>query len=428
MTPSGDACHSTAQYRNLIAHSTSQHQLCQVVDDVCAVWRSLDHTAGVAGHKRTGIANALDGSEDHLIRRQAKVCWNELGMSAIRDAEFKAVEAKVADGSLTWSREMLDSLVEQSPDEDIGVSLEGQEVEGSDSSDSDGDPWDLDDDGDGVSHDSDDDGGGKGKASAISASTVLDAVVAEAAHDPAELEELKVFSAKKDKLERMRQAAKESGFPSLQCHIERQLDQLEKEHHLGKGEKGPSAAMAQFVREKRKRDDEALHAAREEHMKLRKVQKEEASARAKLKAELARDAAESKKKKLALKKARKEFTAKDLGQGHKSGGLRKHLDNRIALLNRLKLRAPNLPLDMEVLWGDFVVAYASWIGRQSKAAVGAFLVKEVQGVMDMLGQFLLTEGGESQLGKIEGGWEGAFLEWIKKQRKKMPKASTIVVC
>ena len=86
-----------------------------------------------------------------------------------------------------------------------------------------------------------------------------------------------------------------------------------------------------------------------------------------------------------------------------------------------------MPLDMEVLWEDFVKAYASWIAMQSKAAVGAVLAKEIQGVMDMLGQFLLSETGESQLGKIEGGWEEAFLHWVKKQRKKMPKASTIIV-
>ena len=82
-----------------------------------------------------------------------------------------------------------------------------------------------------------------------------------------------------------------------------------------------------------------------------------------------------------------------------SGGTKKHLENRIALLNRLKLRAPDLPLDMEVLWEDFVKAYASWIAMQSKAAVGAVLAKEIQGVMDSLGQFLLSETGESQIGE-----------------------------
>ena len=237
---------------------------------------SLNHTAGVHGHKRVGLTNDLDGSEDILIRRQAKICWDQLGMSAIRDVEVAAVLAKVADGSLTWSREMLESLVEPFSNDDYGgVTVEGQEFEGSVSSDSDDPPWAADD---GDSED-DSDGYNGGDALAIKKASALDCVVALAGDDPAEVEEVKVFAAKKAELERMRQPAKENYYPALQGFIERTIDQLEKEHHLGKGKKGPTAAMARFVREKRKRDDDELHAQREVNVKRRAELKEEASAR-----------------------------------------------------------------------------------------------------------------------------------------------------
>ena len=245
---------------------------------MCAVWVSLDHIAGVHGHKRNGMANALDGSEDKLIRRQAKVCWESLGMSSIRDFEVAAVSAKVADGSLTWSREMLDTLVEPfSNDDFVGVTVEGQEVEGSSSDGSEDPPW-VADDGDSEDHS---DCGDGGEASAIMKASALDCVVALASDDPAEVEEVKAFAVKKENLERMRQSAKDSSIPALQSFIERMMDHLEKAHHLGKGEKGPSAAMARFVKEKTKRDADELLVARDVNMKRRAELKEEASARKK---------------------------------------------------------------------------------------------------------------------------------------------------
>ena len=47
----------------------------QVVDDLCAAWRAVDHFRGVRGHRSVGISVALDGSEDHLITRDAGDLW-----------------------------------------------------------------------------------------------------------------------------------------------------------------------------------------------------------------------------------------------------------------------------------------------------------------------------------------------------------------
>ena len=38
------------------------------------------HLKATAGYKMTGTTNALDGTEDHLINREAEIFWNELGM------------------------------------------------------------------------------------------------------------------------------------------------------------------------------------------------------------------------------------------------------------------------------------------------------------------------------------------------------------
>ncbi len=52
----------------------------RLLDDVVAAWRSLDHTAGVAGHKRNWLSVALDGTEDLFISREARKVRFDAGM------------------------------------------------------------------------------------------------------------------------------------------------------------------------------------------------------------------------------------------------------------------------------------------------------------------------------------------------------------
>ena len=59
-----------------------------VVDDVVGVWRGLDHSEGVRGHKRTGLSVDLSGSEDHLVNRDARVFWDELSFGSVRSRMF----------------------------------------------------------------------------------------------------------------------------------------------------------------------------------------------------------------------------------------------------------------------------------------------------------------------------------------------------
>ena len=55
-----------------------------VVDDCCQTWIAAQHTHDRWGHKSVGLTIALGGSEDRLISREARHCWNELHMCAVR--------------------------------------------------------------------------------------------------------------------------------------------------------------------------------------------------------------------------------------------------------------------------------------------------------------------------------------------------------
>ncbi len=79
---------------------------CRVRGDICPCVRKEDcvawfailwlqqhsHTHVAGGFKRTGLANAFDGSEDGLISGEAGVIWSELGMPAKRARAYTDVE------------------------------------------------------------------------------------------------------------------------------------------------------------------------------------------------------------------------------------------------------------------------------------------------------------------------------------------------
>ena len=82
------------------------------IDWMAEVWgnRAL-HDQARQGYKYTGETNALDGSEDHLIAREARVFWDNLGISAKRDAACEDVRVEVEAGRLRWGYDAVYSLV-----------------------------------------------------------------------------------------------------------------------------------------------------------------------------------------------------------------------------------------------------------------------------------------------------------------------------
>ena len=71
----------------------------QVVLDVASAWRALNHQMGVLGHLENGLANRLDGTEDHHITGDAK----QIFLDRHLDTERHAILAKVRQGAATGS-------------------------------------------------------------------------------------------------------------------------------------------------------------------------------------------------------------------------------------------------------------------------------------------------------------------------------------
>jgi hypothetical protein len=63
------------------------------------------------GFQKTGITNALDGSEDHLIVREAKHFWRSLRMDSQRQSAIHDVEVEVEQGRLQWTFQSIYSII-----------------------------------------------------------------------------------------------------------------------------------------------------------------------------------------------------------------------------------------------------------------------------------------------------------------------------
>jgi hypothetical protein len=134
------------------------------IDWMVEVWLDRDlHAQAAKGYKYTGATNALNGSEDYMIAREARTFWDKLGVSEKRDGAVHDVEVEVEAGRLRWGydavyslvapfpkRGHLDATVEHQDDEDPAPAAD-EEAWSDDGDDEDGD-------------DDDDDGGGDGAA------------------------------------------------------------------------------------------------------------------------------------------------------------------------------------------------------------------------------------------------------------------------
>ena len=68
---------------------------------LCLLWFRTDlHTDAAKGFWKVGLANALDGTEDHRLCREAKVFWEELAMPQRRAEASMDVEEEVRAGRL----------------------------------------------------------------------------------------------------------------------------------------------------------------------------------------------------------------------------------------------------------------------------------------------------------------------------------------
>jgi hypothetical protein len=84
----------------------------ECIDIMAKIWTDpLRHIEGAKGYKRTGALNALDGSEDGLICREAKVFWDRLDMPAKRARVICDVDTEFHAGRLKWNAASIGELI-----------------------------------------------------------------------------------------------------------------------------------------------------------------------------------------------------------------------------------------------------------------------------------------------------------------------------
>lgn len=388
----------------------------QVVDDVAATWVGLNHIAGVKGHKRTGLSNALNGSEDHLLTREAGQFWHSLGMSALRDIAVEEVKEQYKAGKLSWTQEVIASLREPFPNGIAGEMREGQEIDGHLSDDE--DPWDSEIEDELVTDE---------EASADVKASADVAVVPIEGDTPEEIDSAERFARRLGTLESLKGAATTANMPQVAWHVNREMVRLHKSHHIGSEESAPPRVLQAFLRRKRETEQAVIVATRKVSATKRKAA--DVIKRAVKKARLAKEAKKAKadKVKVALALLPKKFTSAELGQGHKAGGSAVHRANRVSMLNRMKLRCPPLDPEWEALWNSFSVRHVKHTGTIHKGAIGVFALEEVRTVMDMLGKHLRHESGKDLSGGDGEGDPRAFNRFVRRNWRKLDYDPNVIV-
>jgi hypothetical protein len=356
------------------------------------------------------LTNALDGTEDHFLTREAGRFWGSLGMSGLRDSAVKDVQELHRAGKLAWTLEVIESLREPFPDGNAGTLVEGQEIDG-DLSDAEK-PWDSEQE---DLSDIEDD-----MASALVAVPET-SVLASSADTAEELDQAERFVKRLRTLESLKGVADQASMPQVAWHVNREIVRLHKAHHVGSEDTAPSMALQSFLRRKRESEREGLLAARKVARKKKQV-----AASIKAAAKRVRLAKEAKKAKAAkikkdLSQLPMQFKAGELGQGHKTGGTALHRANRVALLERLKCRSPPLDADWEPEWGSFALGYSAYVGKTYLGAVGVFILNEVDQVMKDLGKYLRDNKGKDVSGVAGPGDAKALGRFVRKNWKKLPK-------
>ena len=103
------------------------------------IWRRTSlHIRGSGGFKSVGAAVALDGSEDHLVTREAKQVWDDVNMRSAREEALHGVATEFRAGRLQW---MFNQVYELACDYPWRGALDGLEELQDDEDPVDGVPW-----------------------------------------------------------------------------------------------------------------------------------------------------------------------------------------------------------------------------------------------------------------------------------------------
>ena len=346
------------------------------IDCMLDVWRDPGlHVQAAKGFKSCGITNKLDGTEDHLICREAGVFWKALAVARKRTDAVEDVAMEVEAGRLGWLYDDVYSVVLPFPekgqldvlhefqDEEMAALEEGEKpwAEGrgdgvdSDSSDDDeekrpkarGNEDDAASDHAGASHGEDGHGDGSEPASEHEgdghgdgkASSHVDKRVG-GQLPPLTAEEADVFIRARERMAALAlamEAIREHNMPDVSTTLAKALHA---EERLACGRRQENAKVAKALQENRVEEERVLQAERQalrEKMAAaaataaaavaaKAANEQLAKARAKLKA------AEQLK---ALGNSVRTFTLEMLGQGDAKGGAAMPKRNRQELLGLL---------------------------------------------------------------------------------------------
>ena len=381
---------------------------------LCARSANSERRVFRRGHKSTGLSNSLDGNEDWLIGREAADFWKSLQMDEERLRAKKEVDELVALGTITsfgdWQK------VVRHP-ESTGVQLlEGQELEGE--LEEGEKPYLTVDD--------------EALLAADEADFFrkLEEPTEDATTEGAEASRLAVSAVTRlAQLKALRAQHAQCLVPAAAGLVDSEIKQVTRGIHAGGREESQmaneklSAYMDGLVaREKKVLAKRRAAAARQRRIARKQAAYQRGVLRKKKQAAKAK--AELKKKVDALPVS---FRADVCGQpGHRG------LIARQACLERLKLRAPPLPFELEVRWTSIRNDYCSapllraCYKLKKQATVGPMFINEVNGVLRLLCEHYAGPTEFNRKGQ-KGGDALAFEKFARRAQEAAapPRAATV---
>jgi hypothetical protein len=387
-----------------------------VIDDAAGAWRSLNHGQGVSGHYRNGLANNLDGSQDHLLSREAAALWKDALMPALRAEALAEVDAKIASGQLTSFTQWQTLIVH--PDDPGMILDEGAEFEGVLE---DGEPVYLEDGEEDVINAENDLDGQDEEEGGDSSVAIASAVIAEPGDDPAQVKDAVAALQRLEVLRKLRAEVSTASVPAALVLIDREITQLERGLRCPRGgDKVANAVLRRSLQAMATAEANQIREKRAAAFEVRRLKAEEAARKAKERAEELERKRKAEQLKEDLLKVPTEYSIATVGPDTKAGW-----QQRVNCLERLKLRSPELPFECEVKWAHVRDQYARVVASVHKAACGKIFLDRVNKCLQALGKHY---GGPTPWNrKGEPGEASAFHSFFLEMDKAIPRASTIVV-
>ena len=321
-----------------------------IVGWVSCIWSSQElHLRATRGFLKVGLANALDGSEDAEICREAGQFWHQEGMRQRRAEVVHDVNVEVDAKRLAWRYEDVYSVINPFP-----LTRGGGENEPADKGSSSSEDGDADED---IDSDPGEDLDAALDQDALTRGGGEIVAHAEQGSMPADTDG--VLQASRARLQSMQVVLKQVraiGNLSLESQVEKAIHIEEKRVRILAREH-PEVSKSFFLEQ----EAEQMQ-MRKDQASIRKAFANDKERRVAIKDLLAQQD-KLRERKLELlrastlvecEKALKSWDLDDLGQGHPSGGTRAHAKNRMAILERVRARAKPLPPDLANDWAWFL--------------------------------------------------------------------------